>query len=174
MHNLMRNELKIFCKPDIENRSDYVLAKKLANELIEHLNQTEIIELVKNAHIHNAKSSDIQNIFLPKAEELGFMSEKKGLFNESSVSSLRPDYFLKIDEKAGIIMEVERGKTLANNMDLLDLWKCHICSEANFLFLVVPNIRKNRKVFMAVSKRMNTFFLEKNFTNVDAVFIFGY
>ncbi len=174
MHNLMRNELKIFCKPDIESRSDYVLAKKLANELIEHLNQTEIIELVKNAHIHNAKSSDIQNIFLPKAEELGFMSEKKGLFNESSVSSLRPDYFLKIDEKAGIIMEVERGKTLANNMDLLDLWKCHICSEANFLFLVVPNIRKNRKVFMAVSKRMNTFFLEKNFTNVDAVFIFGY
>lgn len=170
----MINELKIFHKLEIENRWDYILAKKIANELIEHLNQIEIVELVKKAHVHNANSIDIQNIFLPKAEQLGFISEKKGLFKDSTVSALRPDYFLKIDENTGIIMEVERGKTLANNMDLLDLWKCHICPEANFLFLVVPNMRQTRKVFMAVSKRMNTFFLEQNFTNVDAVFIFGY
>ena len=24
---------------------------------------------------------------------------------------------------------VDAGKTLTNNMDLLDLWKCHICRE---------------------------------------------
>lgn len=174
MNNLMTNELKIYCKSEIETRQDYIFAKEIAIKLIDHLNQIEIVELVKKAHVHNANSTDIQNIILPKAEELGFTSEKKGLFIGSSVPALRPDYYLKINENAGIIMEVERGKTLANNMDLLDLWKCHICSEANFLFLVVPNIRETRKVFVAVSKRMNSFFLEQNFTNVDAVFIFGY
>ena len=35
-------------------------------------------------------------------------------------------------------MEVERGKTTTNNMDLLDIYKCHICEEANHLFLFVP------------------------------------
>lgn len=168
------NEMKIYSKPGIENRNDYIIANKIAEKLINHLNEIEIVDMVVKAHIPNAKSSEIQNIFLPKVDELGFASEKKGLFQGTSVSSLRPDYFLKIDERSGIIMEVERGKTLANNMDLLDLWKCHICPEANFLFLVVPNIRKTRKVFNAVSKRISTFFSAETFTNVDAVFIFGY
>jgi len=39
---------------------------------------------------------------------------------------LRPDYFLKLDD-TGILLEVERGKTTINNMDLLDFWKCHLC-----------------------------------------------
>lgn len=170
----MISELKIFKKNNIETRSDFVQTSKLANQLLEHMNHGEIVDLVKKAHVHNASSISIQKILLPKAEQLGFISEKKGLFLDSSVPSIRPDYFLKINKKAGIIMEVERGKTLANNMDLLNLWKCHICPEANFLFLIVPNIRKNRKVFIAVCKRMHTFFTEENFTNVDAVFIFGY
>ena len=38
-------------------------------------------------------------------------------------------------------MEVERGKTVLNNMDLLDVWKCHICESANYLFLIVPQMR---------------------------------
>jgi hypothetical protein len=38
----------------------------------------------------------------------------------------------------GIILEVERGKTTINNMDLLEFWKCHICAHADFLFLMVP------------------------------------
>jgi hypothetical protein len=37
------------------------------------------------------------------------------------------------------------GKALANNMDLLDLWKCHICREAHHLFLVVPFLVKRRR-----------------------------
>lgn len=40
--------------------------------------------------------------------------------------------------KSGIILEVERGKTLMNNMDLLDMWKCHICEHARYLFSIVP------------------------------------
>ena len=75
-------------------------------------------------------------------------------------------------------MEVERGKTIANNMDLLDLWKCHICSNANFLFLVIPNIRQTATgrniIFETVERRMTTFFKSENYTNVDGVFIIGY
>lgn len=130
----MINELKVFFKPEIEKKDDYKQACEIAKKLNTHSNQIEIMELVEKTHIHNAKSSEIQNILLPKAEELGFVSEKKGLFIGSSVSALRSDYFLKINENSGIIMEVERGKTLANNMDLLDLWKCYMHRSKFFIF----------------------------------------
>ena len=46
--------------------------------------------------------------------------------------------------ESGIILEVERGKTTINNMDLLDFWKCHICSYAHGLYLLVPTeLRQN-------------------------------
>ena len=73
-------------------------------------------------------------------------------------------------------MEVEKGKTVTNNMDLLDLWKCHICSEANHLFLIIP-IRdedKGLNIFDTVSKRMSSFFVEENYLNINSLIIFGY
>lgn len=102
----------------------------------------------------------------------------KGLFSSCGVSALRPDYYCPIDN-TGIILEVERGKTIANNMDLLDIWKCHICPHAHFLFLVVPQLRpqsngKHTHQFRHVVKRLTPFFEEQNYINVDAVFIFGY
>ncbi|MDY3338738.1 hypothetical protein PG279_06050 [Riemerella anatipestifer] len=174
----MTNELKIFSKPNIKNREDFKKALKIAEVLINHLNEKEIINKISLIHKPYTKSSEIQDIFLPKARELGFVSEKKGIFSETAVTQLRPDYFLRLSESQGIIMEVERGKTLANNMDLLDLWKCHICPVANFLFLIVPNIRQNSRgntyIFNAVVRRMETFFTAETYTNVDAVFIFSY
>jgi hypothetical protein len=75
-------------------------------------------------------------------------------------------------------MEVERGKTIANNMDLLDIWKCHICDVANFLFLIIPNIRQTATgqniIFKTVERRMLTFFETENYINVDGVFLIGY
>jgi hypothetical protein len=63
-------------------------------------------------------------------------------------------------------------------MDLLDLWKCHICDEANFLFLIIPNIRQTAMgqniIFKTVERRMLTFFETENYTNVDGVFLIGY
>lgn len=79
----------------------------------------------------------------------------------------------------GILLEVERGKAITNNMDLLDLWKCHICDNARFLFLIVPverpseNKRKIR-AFHDAGRRLAPFFLRQNYVNVDAVFLFGY
>ncbi len=113
-------------------------------------------------------------------ESLGFVSEKKGLFEEYDVAGLRPDYYKPIGN-TGILFEVERGKTNANNMDLLDVWKTHICKEAHHLFLMVPIIRqtksnpKGTKIFMGVDKRVTSFFLDQeNEVNVRSVSIFGY
>ncbi|MBD2699837.1 hypothetical protein IC229_04265 [Spirosoma sp. BT702] len=174
----MTNELKILSKPRIHNRSDYIKAVSIAIKLNNHLNEDEIIARVSEKHIPHANSREIQDILLLKALQLGFLSEKRGIFKGLATSQLRPDYFLKIDDTSGIIMEVERGRTIANNMDLLDLWKCHICPYANYLFLIVPKIRQSTNgssdVFPKVVRRLSTFFTESNFTNVDAVFVFGY
>ncbi|HEY8227079.1 MAG TPA: hypothetical protein VIG25_17520 [Pyrinomonadaceae bacterium] len=64
-------------------------------------------------------------------------------------------------------------------MDLLDLWKCHICREADYLFLVIPKRRpteggKNESILGRVVNRLETFFQPKNAINVEAVFLFGY
>jgi hypothetical protein len=92
---------------------------------------------------------------------------------------LHPDYYKPL-AKGGILFEVERGKTIANNMDLLDVWKTHICREANHLFLLVPNIRVSRnknvaKNFPSVKNRIETFFNENiSAIDVDSVYLFRY
>ena len=83
-------------------------------------------------------------------------------------------------EGSGILLEVERGKTTTNNMDLLDFWKCHLCKQADYLFLMVPQALKHndamtpKKEYASVVKRLKTFFAPGNATNVRAVHIFGY
>lgn len=94
-------------------------------------------------------------------------------------SALRPDYFRAVGD-TGILLEVERGKTTINNMDLLDFWKCHLCEHANYLFLVVPmELRQNpamppRREYATVVKRLSSFFVPRNYTNVRGLFVFGY
>jgi hypothetical protein len=75
---------------------------------------------------------EMQEIILPCAKDLGFESEARGKFKDYECKDLRPDYF---HSEAGILPEVERGKTRMNNKDLLDMWKCHICEDAKYLFL---------------------------------------
>lgn len=180
MRNLMTTEIQtqIIYKGEIENRADFIKAKQIADELILFMNRAEIQKTLSETHQLYANSGQIQEIILPKAKELGFSSEKKGLFNDYPVKQLRPDYYLDLGNNNGIIMEVERGKTIHNNMDLLDLWKCHICDNANYLFLIIPQFRQTETgqntIFGTVERRMDTFFHSKNYTNVDAVFLFGY
>ncbi len=172
-------ETKIFQKTNIENREDFIRTKDVFESLVEYMKEPETQKTIKKNHKVNAKSSQIQEIILDKTIELGFSSEKKGLFDSYPVKQLRPDYYLELENKRGIILEVERGKTIANNMDLLDLWKCHICKNANYLFLIVPNIRQTNAggkniIFETVVRRIETFFESGNYTNVDGVFIIGY
>jgi len=138
----------------------------------------EIKDKINETHQVNATSHKIQDIFIHKCIELGFSSEKKGLFSNYKTPQLRPDYYKAINS-TGIIMEVERGKTIMNNMDLLDVWKCHICNKADYLLLIVPIFRqtnngKSTKTFDHVINRLDSFFIDENFINVKGCFIIGY
>lgn len=150
----------------------------IAEQLRAHLDQSATQALLKERHVVGASSAAIQEIILSESQRLGFHSEKKGLFLDYEVNALRPDYYCSIGN-TGILLEVERGKTIPNNMDLLDLWKCHICSRADYLFLVVPQVRPTAKggsthQFSNVAKRLSPFFQVGNYVNVEAVFLFGY
>ena len=168
--------LKELYKGEIQRTTEFNVVKEIAMELHRFLNQPKIVTKILDTHKVNAKSGEIQAILLQKALELGFDSERKGLFKKYL---LRPDYYKRLSESSGILMEVERGKTLPNNMDLLDMWKCHICKEANYLFLIVPKFRQTEKgtqtdTFNKVVDRISSFFQEDDYINVDGVFVFGY
>ena len=157
---------------------DFDQVKSVVKDIYDFMCTPEISKKIKDTHKVNAKSHEIQEIILPKCNELGLSSEKKGLFSDYATAQLRPDYYLAINE-TGLIMEVERGKTVANNMDLLDIWKCHICTKADYLLLVIPVIRQTNsggklKIYEHVLNRLSPFFIEANYVNVKACFIIGY
>jgi hypothetical protein len=169
----------LFSRVDLSSTSDLKEVKRLSNAVLEILNKKSVVKAIGDAHVFGASSHSIQKAILAEMLELGFTSEKKLLFSEYKVGGLRPDYYKPLS-KGGILFEVERGKTIANNMDLLDVWKTHICKEANHLFLLVPNIRvsKNQneaKIFPSVKNRIETFFNENiSAIDVDSVHLFGY
>jgi hypothetical protein len=169
---------EVFQKQSISLQSEFQEAKSIALQLKNYLSSEVICDEIGQCHKLNATSQQIQAIINNEVVRLGFQSEKKGLFSNYSVAALRPDFYRPVGD-SGIILEVERGKTLTNNMDLLDLWKCHICAQADFLFLIVPIERpsENRRVIRAfdgVLRRLSTFFEPRNYVNVEAVFVFGY
>ncbi|WP_104105473.1 hypothetical protein [Nocardioides sp. 616] len=157
---------------------EFRAVEELSDQLLAHLITRPARELLARANMPGISSAEVQATFLPYALELGFTSEAKGLFLEYE-NKLRPDYYRAVG-KSGVLLEVERGKTTTNNMDLLDMWKCHLCRHADFLFLMVPQALKHnhgmtpKREYSAVVKRLGTFFMDGNATNVRAVHIFGY
>ncbi|MGO9317516.1 MAG: hypothetical protein ACLPXT_03975 [Terracidiphilus sp.] len=170
---------KVFSKEPSILRDELPEVSEIAEMLRDHLATEKVCSEIGEFHKLNGNSQQIQNVLVEKLKELGFETEKRGLFKKSVVPSLRPDFYRKVGA-SGILVEIERGKTIANNMDLLDLWKCHLCAEADFLFLIVPNERKNHngqvtRPFDRASKRVATFFeSERDYINVEAVYLFGY
>jgi hypothetical protein len=163
----------VFCREDCD-KDEYVKVSEYADSLISHLRSPEVSDRILRANLKGTSSADIQACLLDHLHELGFHSEREGLFQSHL---LRPDYYLELTPNRGILLEVEKGKTLTNNMDILDLWKCHICNHAQYLFLVVPIYAQNagsRNVFSNVAKRMEPFFRRENYVNVYGMFIFGY
>lgn len=167
----------ILRKEGIEKHPTFNRAEALAVELRHYLNESEAQKELHARHSLGAKSQAIQQLVIGKATALGFESERERLFLGSTVRGLRPDYYCPVGN-TGILMEVERGRTTENNMHLRDLWKCHICAQASYLFLVVPKLRQAKKrptyPFRSVEKALATFFEPSNYINVDAVFLFGY
>lgn len=150
----------------------------LADRLHQHLGTEPLLALLTQANQPRGSSATVQATFREFMHDLGFESERKGLFSADEFA-LRPDYFLELPE-SGILLEVERGKTTINNMDILDFWKCHLCRHAHYLFLVVPlALRQNptmspRKEFAMVARRLQRFFVPGNYTNVRGLCLFGY
>lgn len=155
------------------------LVNKVSDALLTHMNTPAAMELVAAANMPGNSSGIVQAAFLDFASSLGFSSEARGLFETYENRLLRPDYYMPVGD-SGILLEVERGKTTINNMDLLDLWKCHVCESAHHLFLMVPQeLRQNpdmrpKREFNTVCKRMSSFFVARNYTNVRSLHIFGY
>jgi hypothetical protein len=86
--------------------------QEIANKLQMTISQPDFQEKIDKSHKLYANSQAIQDILLPVLQDLGFKSEKRGLFSNYQVSSLRPDFYKKIG-MTGIIVEVERGRTTA-------------------------------------------------------------
>jgi hypothetical protein len=109
---------------------------KLADDLLGHLSTEDALARIQSVNQPGRSSAEVQATFGDFVRELGFESERVGLFS-SDEFALRPDCFIRLGQ-TGILLEVERGKTTINNMDLLDFWKCHLCRHAHYLFLLVP------------------------------------
>jgi hypothetical protein len=172
-------ELTAFIRDDFEGTDEIFSVQRVAYELLAHLNTQQAQALLLEANRQRSSSALVQASFRGFATQLGFVDESRGLFVNYPTSALRPDYFLTLGS-TGILLEVERGKTTINNMDLLDFWKCHLCEQANYLFLMVPKeLRQNetmspRREYAFVVKRLGSFFVKRNYTNVRGLFIFGY
>jgi acetylornithine deacetylase/succinyl-diaminopimelate desuccinylase-like protein len=103
---------------EVSTNMEEVLA--LASDVRNLLVRDSVRDAISNVHLLGASSHKVQAVIIREMEEFGFQSEKKGLFANVDVSGIRPDYFKEIPG-GGVLFEVERGKTLANNMDLLDV-----------------------------------------------------
>ncbi|MBT6851138.1 MAG: hypothetical protein HOA16_08075 [Opitutae bacterium] len=175
----MPTSIHKFSQNQVIGTSEYELVNETGDALLTHLNRPDVRQAINAVNQPKVHSKEVQSVFLDFALELGFQSEKKGLFSHYSTKGLRPDYFKRITN-TGILLEIERGKTTQNNMDLLDFWKCHICEHANHLFLLVPqSLTQNQdskptNEFKKVVNRMEPFFEERNYTRVRSLFVFGY
>ena len=151
-------------------------AREVAERLRSALDSADVRGALDAIPAIGGTSHQVDAIVRPHAEELGFSSQRANLFMEYPIG-LRPDWYRSLGP-TGIILEVERGKVVSNNMDLLDLWKCHICREASHLIIVVPmTVTRSYAVepgYERVVTRLTTFFRPGNETNVSSVAVLGY
>ena len=170
---------RVFLRPGLVESQNLNETLEASRQVRKILNDQKVKDAIAEVHKFGASSHTVQKSILGQMESIGFVSEKKGLFASYKVSGIRPDYFKSIPG-GGFLFEVERGKSIANNMDLLDVWKTHLCTEAMHLFLMVPNIRVSekggsQKIFNTVENRIETFFLnESTPIDVNSVHLFGY
>jgi hypothetical protein len=136
----MATAFRVLTKQTARRAEEGAEVSSIAEQLRDYMTGESVCSAIRRCHQLHGTSQQIQEVLNDKLLQLGFHNEKRGLFSNYPVASLRPDFYRKVGT-SGILLEIERGKTITNNMDLLDLWKCHLCSTADFLFLVVPNER---------------------------------
>ena len=172
-------EKKEFIQDGFISSEEWKEVKEISNNVYSFISNPKTKRKIDMINQPGKSSHDIQKIITQEMIKLGFTSEKQGLFLKYKNSGIRPDFFKRI-KNTGILFEVERGKTNINNMDFLDFWKCHICSEVNYLFLFVPQLlfQNNKstpsKPFHVTNNHISSFFESENYTNVRGVVLFGY
>ena len=152
----------------------------LAQRLQQHLHSSA--EIIAALHIYGAQSKAIQDkVGVLLSDQLGFRSEVVLTPQDGLVTQARPDFFFALGNGRGVIAEVERGGTTANNHDLKDLWKAHIAPNAHHLFLVVPEELRNEagavreRPFPKVVRRIGAFFGDpRREVDVLSAHVFGY
>jgi hypothetical protein len=153
---------------------------RLARGLRAHL-ESQRAQLAEG-HIHGARSSVIQDLVAEHlVAERQFVSESTVLSGAAIQAKPRADFFGRLGEGRGIIVEVERGGTTTNNHDLKDVWKTHLAEDAHHLFLIVPefNFRadgsQRERPYSAVVRRLAPFFGDpRREVDVLSAHIFGY
>jgi hypothetical protein len=135
--------MRAFVQEQFGDDAEWKAVHGIAAHLLAHLNEPDAQQSLADAKMPGQSIALVQATFAEFARDLGFVDESMVLFDSYENRALRPDYFLPVRD-TGILLEVERGKTTINNMDLLDFWKCHHCKHANYLFLMVPQeLRQN-------------------------------
>ena len=175
----MKPLIKYYVQEEYYDSDEWRLVRGLSNKFYEFLNLPNTMELIEEKNRPGVKSHEIQEIILLQSNELGFKSEKEGLFSNYQ-KKVRPDFYKQIGE-TGIIIEVERGQSLQNNNIFKDFWKCHICEKVNYLFLFVPqklvqntSNLSGERTFKRVCDNLDPFFETQNYTNVRGLSVFGY
>jgi hypothetical protein len=144
-------------------RTELDRVSQMAVQLKAHLESDAVA--IAALHLHGAQSTAIQNrVGSLLEQQLGFLSEVVVTPDAGLVTQARPDFYFPLSDNTGVIAEVERGGTTANNHDLKDLGKTHLAVNADHLFLVVPNelfkesgaVRE--KPYPKVVRRMSAFF----------------
>lgn len=153
-----------------------VLAARLRGELEERSAEIDL------AHVHGASSAAVQAIVSTILKDaLSFEEEYVLELDNGLVSRPRPDFFYDLRSGGGVIAEVERGGTVTNNHDLKDIWKAHVSSKVQHLFLIVPNSNwkasglPRERPYARVRDRMGAFFgEERREIDVLSCHVFGY
>lgn len=166
--------LKTFNLPEAKDDPTWKTALSDANSISEFIKSQQAWITKLNAP--GKSSKELENFLEPELLGLGYDHEPKEIYPDRA---LIPDY-VKMTDNGGIILEVERGKILWNNMDLLDFWKCHIHNRCNYLILIVPMflIHSDKtppeKAFEKVSNRLEAFFKKGCETRVRGLIVVKY
>src|SRR4051794_39625354 len=92
---------------------DVAEARAVADELRENLDSDLVRGALGAIAPVGGTSHQVDEIVHPHAERLGFSSQRITLFEEYPIA-LRPDWYRPMAD-SGILLEIERGKTVTNN-----------------------------------------------------------
>ncbi len=145
----------------------------VAKNLLEQLNAAQTLVKIAEANRPGASSAEVQATLRASRGVAGFPDRAEGSLAGSILRAASGRFLSSIGD-TGILLEVERGKTTTNNMDLLDFWKCHISKHAAYLFLLVPKALQHnaamtlKREFASVQRRLPSS-SNRTYTNVGRV-----